>query len=71
MRNTTSRLVRPLPRISTERFERLSARVSLVALSAESGIPFAYLSEFERGLRSLKPEQERARREALETLAIR
>jgi hypothetical protein len=45
--------------------------VPLVSLAHESGIPLVVLSLAERNLRCLNPEQELARREALQKLAVR
>jgi len=60
---------RRLPPLTPSRAERLAAQVPLVSLAHESGIPLVVLSLAERNLRCLNPEQERARREALERLA--
>jgi hypothetical protein len=63
--------VRLLPPLLPARRERLEARISLVILSAASDVPLVVLSEFERGIRQLNPEQESRRRAALARLASR
>lgn len=50
------------------RAERLKGGVTLAELSVESGVPHCYLSEFERGIRVLRPEHAQARAEALRRL---
>jgi hypothetical protein len=59
---------RALSPLSDARLERLRARVSLVVLSAASGVSITALSMAERGERPLSDEQERARCEALKRL---
>lgn len=68
MTESVSRIRRPLAALSNLRLERLQARVPLVALSAESGIPLVTLSEAERDIRQLTPEMERQRSDALARL---
>ncbi len=65
---SVSKIQRPLASLSDLRLERLQARVPLVALSAESGVPLVTLSEAERDIRQLTAEQERRRSDALARL---
>jgi hypothetical protein len=60
--------VRLLSVFTPAREERMRARVPLTALSVETGIPLVYLSQYERGLRNLSPEDEARRRRALRRL---
>ncbi len=57
--------------VSSARAERLEISVPLVVLALEARIPAAHLSLHERGLRTLAPQQEQARREALARLRTR
>jgi hypothetical protein len=52
------------------RIERLKSGVPLVVLALESGLAASTLSEAERGIRRLRPEQEEKRRAALGRLSV-
>lgn len=54
-----------IARPSRMRLQRLRACASLHRLSRESGIPMGPLSEAERGIRRLRPDEEERRVEAL------
>ena len=43
----------PPPKLITARFERMKTGLSISAVSVRTGIPINYISEFERGVRSL------------------
>lgn len=67
---TVSALKSPLPPLTDARLLRLRARVPLVALAAESGVPLVVISEWERGLREISGAQQEAVRAALGRLAV-
>lgn len=68
METETKPPARLLPVFTAARLERVKARIPLTRLSVETGIPLVYLSQYERGLRNLLPEQEARRRDAIRRL---